>query len=76
MNNRNNIIAKIGRQNTIRIFEAGSGRLMREIAVNGTVCDNVVCEETSVSVEVISEGKKYKYNYNPVTGSLKSRELV
>lgn len=76
MNNRNNIIAKIGRQNTIRIFEAGSGRLMREIAVNGTVCDKPVCEETNVSVEVISEGKKYKDNFNPVTGALKSRELV
>ena len=50
MNNRNNVIVKLGRQNTIRIFEAGSGRLMREIAVNGTVCDNPVCEETSVSL--------------------------
>lgn len=76
MKNRNNIITKLGRQNTIRIFEAGSGRLMREIALNGTACDNPVCEETNVSVEVISEGKKYKDVYNPVTGALKSRELV
>ena len=76
MNNRDNIIAKIGRQNTIRIFEAVSGRLMREIAVKDTICDNPVCEETDVSVEVISEGKKYKVKYNPVTGALKERELV
>tara|TARA_R110001606_G_C14927110_1_gene597423 strand:- start:198 stop:428 length:231 start_codon:yes stop_codon:yes gene_type:complete len=76
MNKRNNIIAKIGRQNTIRIFEAGSGRLMREIAVNGTICDKPVCEETDVRVEIISEGKKYMVKFNPVTGALKNRELV
>ncbi|MDB4430283.1 hypothetical protein N9273_00520 [bacterium] len=76
MNNKNNIIAKLGRQNTIRIFKAGSDSLIREITVNGTICDNPVCEETSISVEIIYEGKKYKDSFNPVTGALKSRELV
>jgi|DEB0MinimDraft_10_1074344.scaffolds.fasta_scaffold08393_1 hypothetical protein len=76
MNNTNNIIVKLGRQNTVRIFEAVSGRLMREIAVNGTICDNPVQEGADVSVEFISEGRKYRDVYNPRTGSLKSRDIV
>jgi hypothetical protein len=76
MKNRNNFIARLSRNNTIRIFEAATGRLMREILVHGKVCDNPICEESEVSVEFISEGKKYKTVYNLPNGAEKSRELV
>ena len=76
MKKNNKFIARLGRNNTIRIFEAATGRLMREILVNGEVCDNPVCEEAKVSVEIISEGKKYKAIYNLPNGSLTSKELV
>ena len=76
MKKNNKFIARLGRNNTIRIFEAATGRLMREILVNGKVCDNPVCVEAKVSVEMISEGKKYKAVYNLPNGSLQSKELV
>jgi hypothetical protein len=49
---------------------------MREILVSGRVCDKPVCVEAKVSVEIISEGKKYKAIYNLPNGSLQSKELV
>jgi hypothetical protein len=76
MKKNNKFVARLGRNNTIRIFEAATGRLMREILVSGKVCDNPVCVEAKVSVEIISEGKKYKAIYNLPNGSLQSKELI
>jgi len=76
MKKNNKFVARLGRNNTIRIFEAATGRLMREILVSGKVCDNPVCVEAKVSVEIISEGKKYKAIYNLPNGSLLSKELI
>ncbi len=74
MKKNNKFVARLGRNNTIRIFEAATGRLMREILVSGKVCDNPVCVEAKVSVEIISEGRSIRQSitYLMVVCSLKS----
>ena len=73
---KNNFIARLGPNNTVRIFEAATGRLMREILAQGKVCNNPICEGSEVSVEEVTGGKKYKAVYKLPNGAEKSRELV
>jgi hypothetical protein len=73
---KNNFIARLGPNNTVRIFEAATGRLMREILAQGKVCNNPICEGSEVSVEEVTGRKKYKVVYKLPNGAEKSRELV
>jgi len=73
---KNNFIARLGPNNTVRIFEAATGRLMREILAQGNITTAPICEGSEVSVMEVSGSKTYKAVYNLPNGSEKSRELV
>jgi hypothetical protein len=70
------LIAQLGSNNTVKVFDATSGQLHRVINVDGDIVSPPVCLESEMSITVKRAGGTSIYFYNLPTGSLKRVQSV
>lgn len=73
MNNRKKFVATVGPNNSIKLFEAETGRLHRMINVSGQIAGQPVCTDNEVCVAVISSSGQQSVNFYSLPGGNLSR---
>ncbi|NBP02355.1 MAG: hypothetical protein EBU90_20010 [Proteobacteria bacterium] len=68
--------ASLAPHNSVKIFSAETGSLLKTITVEGTATTQPVIVGSELTLEVKKEGKLYKNIYNLPHGSLKTSDLL
>jgi hypothetical protein len=70
------LIAQMGSNNTVKIFDASTGQLHKIINVDGEITAPPICLESEMYVTVKKAGGNSIYYYNLPTGTLKRVQAV
>lgn len=70
------LIAQMGSNNTVKVYDAATGQLHRIINVDGEITSPPICLESEMYVTVKRAGGSSIYYYNLPTGSLKRVQSI